>query len=559
MKNMKTMMRNTTMLSSSFSRCSLLASVAMLAACSSAAAGDNGASDTSEGAQTSCTTGIMLPDAAVEGYVVSDPVAPKKSLGISLGVLDERAPTSIDPPAMLAYDDASGLARKGYEFHAKRGERFSMDSFTSQSVGFEVFGPIQTCHAPATDAPASFEGIHGWRAPADGTYLVVPAHSLYRETSGAIHPYPQPEASYPGVLAIRRLLADDTPAGHAFVESTPLPLYGASAVAVRTLAGETKPALLMIGTKLPATNGGAAQVPSLVVVRQHAEPLYVPQCKEGLGGITAGDFDGDGATDVLSGTNLFKGNADGTFTCEPSGLVVYGGTVMGPVDVDGDGAMDVLSVEFNGGGSSTTTTVWVTPYFRRGAAFVSGANRRLDVPFGTTFDGTRSAFLDVTGDGKPEIVASMIDPAVASNPAVAAEDKMKVLAFAVPTYVPQDATPQAIGAPSLALVRVTAITSLTPHPYEIDNRGPRLFDADGDGLRDQVLPRTTYSYAGFGLAYGAPAPAGGFRLPWDVPSMNNFGSQVIVEHLDYDGDGCEDVLVAGYGMRLFRGVRCIPH
>lgn len=101
--------------------------------------------------------------------------------------------------------------------------------------------------------------------------------------------------------------------------------------------------------------------------------------------------------------------------------------------------------------------------------------------------------------------------------------------------------------------------SLTPHPYEVGNRGPRLFDVDGDGLADQLLPRTTYSYSGFGLAYGAASPAGTFRLPWDVASTNNFGSQVFLEHLDYDGDGCEDVLVVGYGMRLFRGVRCLHH
>ena len=536
----------------------ILVSVAMLAACSSAA-DDGSTTDTSEGAQTSCTAGIVLPDVSVEGYVVNDPVAPKKSLGVSLGVLDERAPTSIDPPSMLGYSDAAGLTRKGYELHATRGERFSIDAFTSQGVSFEVFGPIQTCHAASTDAPASFEGVHGWRAPADGTYLVTTAHTIYRESDGTLHPYPSPQASYSGVLAIRRLLADDTPAGHAFVESSPLPLYGATDAAVRTLAGETRPSLLMIGTKLPATNGGAAQVPSLVVVRQHTAPLYVPQCTEGLGGITAGDFDGDGRTDVLSGTNLFRGRADGSFTCEPSGLTVYGGTIMGPIDIDGDGAMDVLSVEFNGGGSSTTTTVWVTPYFRRGAVFVSGANRRLDVPFATTFDGTRSAFVDVTGDGKPEIVASMIDPVGAANPATPPDAKLKVLAFATPSLAPSDAAPAAVGAPSLVLQRVVAMPSLTPHPYEVGNRGPRLFDVDGDGLADQLLPRTTYSYSGFGLAYGAASPAGTFRLPWDVASTNNFGSQVFLEHLDYDGDGCEDVLVVGYGMRLFRGVRCLHH
>ena len=528
----------------------------LLAACS-APAGDVGSSDTSEGAQTSCTNGVIdLPDVAVQGYVVTTPVAPKKSAVVSLGTLDERAPTPIDPPTMVAYSDAGGLTRKGYEFVAKRGERFSVNSFTSQSVSFEVFGPVQTCHAATTDAPASFEGINGWRAPADGTYVLTIASSPYRETDGTIHPYPNPPASYPGVLAVRRLLSDDTPAGHAFVESAPLPLYGVSDVAVRTLAGETKPSLLMIGTKLPATNGGPAQVPSLVVVRQGAAPLYVPQCKEGLGGITAGDFDGDGLTDVLSGTNLFLGKADGSFACEASGLVVYDGKVMGPIDIDGDGAMDVLSVSFNGGGSSTSTTVWATPFFRRGAAFVSGANRRIDVPLGTTFSGTRATFLDVTGDGKPEIVASMIDP---SNPATSPDDKMKVVAFAAPTFAPEDKTPPPIGSASLALVQVTMVSALAPDPFEVGNRGPRLFDADGDGLRDRILPRVTYSYSGFGVAYGAAAPAGTFRLPWDVPSTNNFGDQPILEHLDYDGDGCEDVLVAGYGMRLFRGVRCAGH
>jgi hypothetical protein len=548
------------MLSSRLTRFSLFAVVALLAACSSSAADDAGAgTDTSEGAQTSCETGIVLPDVAVEGYVVSDPVAAQKSMGTVLGVLDERAPTSIDPPAMIAYSPATGLQRKGYTFAAKRGERFSIDSFTSQSTSFTVYGPVQSCHAAATDAPAPFEGIDGWRAPADGTYFVTSSNSIYRDSDGTLHPYPSPQASYPGVLAIRRLLADDTPAGHAFVESAPLPMYGVSDVAVRKLAGETTPALLMIGTKLPATNGGAAQVPSLVVVRRGAPPLYVPQCREGIGEIVAGDFDGDGHTDVLSGTNLFKGQAGGGFTCEPSGLVVYGGTVMGPVDIDGDGAQDVVVVSFNGGGSSTTTTVWATPYFRRGAAFASGANRRIDVPLGTTFDGTRSAFLDVTGDGKPEIVASLSDP---MSPAATPDAKMKVVAFALPAYVAaQDASPPPLGGASLPLVQVATVASLTPHPFEVDNRGPRLFDADGDGARDQILPRTMYSYSGFGLAYGvpAPAPAGTFRTAWDVPSMNNFGDHPIIEHLDYDGDGCEDVLVVGYGMRLFRGVRCVQH
>ncbi|MDB4939454.1 MAG: hypothetical protein JWP87_6426 [Labilithrix sp.] len=545
---------------SSLTRLSLFGILATVAACSSSA--DDGASptsETSEGAQTSCETGIVLPDVAVEGYVVNIPTPPppQKSLGIVLGTLDERAPTSIDPPAMLSYDPVTGLSRKGYTFQAKRGERFSIGSFTSQSTSFVVYGPVQTCHAAATDSPAQFEGMNGWRAPADGTYFVTSSNTIYRDTDGTLHPYPNPQASYPGVLAIRRLLADDTPAGHAFVESAPLPMYGVSDVAVQKLAGETKPALLMIGTRLPATNGGPAQVPSLVVVRRGAAPLYVPQCKEGLGNIVAGDFDGDGLTDVLSGTNLFKGTAGGGFTCEPSGLVVYSGKVMGPVDIDGDGAKDVIVVSFNGGGSSTTTTVWATPYFRRGATFVSGANRRLDVPLATTFDGTRSAFVDVTGDGKPEIVASMIDP---TSTAVAQEDKMKVIAFATPVYsAAQDATLPPLGAPSLPLVQATMLPALTPPALEVDNRGPRLFDADGDGVRDRILPRTTYSYSGFGLAYGAPlpAPAGTFRSPWDVSSMNNFGDHAIIEHLDYDGDGCEDVLVVGYGMRLFRGVRCV--
>jgi hypothetical protein len=551
------------MRSTSFShvhRLSLFAVVATLAACSSSAADDAGAaSETSEGAQTSCETGIVLPDVRVDGYVVDAPMPAQKSLGIVLGVLDERAPTSIDPPAMLAYTPATGLSRKGYTFEAKRGERFSIDSFTSQGTHFEVYGPVQSCHAAATDAPAPFEGIDGWRAPADGTYFVATANVLYKESDGTLHPYPDPQASYPGVLAIRRLLADDTPVGHAFVESAPLPMYGVSDVAVRTLAGETKPTLLMLGTKLPETNGGPAQVPSLVVVRQGQSPVYVPQCKEGLGNLVAGDFDGDGHTDVLAGTNLFKGKADGTFACEPSGLVVYGGTVMGPIDIDGDGAKDVLVVEFNGGGSSTTTTVWATPYFRRGATFATGANRGIDVPFGTTFDGTRSGFLDVTGDGKPEIVASMSDP---SSTATTPEGKMKVVAFATPTFVAaQDVTPPAFGGPSLPLVQVTTVASLTPAPFEVDNRGARLFDADGDGVRDQILPRTTYSYSGFGIAYGvpSPAPAGTFRTPWDVPSTKNFGDRRIIEHLDYDGDGCEDVLMVGFGMRLFRGVRCVQH
>ncbi len=45
-------------------------------------------------------------------------------------------------------------------------------------------------------------------------------------------------------------MTDATPAGHAFVEQTPFPMYGVSDVAVRKLAGDTKTTLLMIGTRL---------------------------------------------------------------------------------------------------------------------------------------------------------------------------------------------------------------------------------------------------------------------------------------------------------------------
>lgn len=552
-------MKTTPMFQSSLPHLPLFTILVAASACGSAPSDDTFANgETSESAQTSCDTGIVLPDLFVEGYVSETPAlaSSTKSVGIVLGTLDERAPTSIDPPSMISYDPLTGLKIKGYTFAAKRGERFSVGSFTSQRMSYHVYGPIDACEAPATDPPATFEGIDGWRAPADGTYFVASSHTVYRDTGGTLSLNPYPKPSYPGLLAIRRLRVDDTPVGHAFVESSPLPMYNVTDASVQRLAGEDKPVLLLLGKKLPETNGGPAQVPSLVVVRQGAKPLYVAQCAEGLRDIVAGDFNGDGRTDVLSGRNLFKGTDGGGFACEPSGFVTYGDRVMGPVDIDHDGANDVLVVGFGGVAEGTTTSVWATPHFHRGTTFVSGAPREIDLPLQRTFEPTRATFLDVTGDGQKEIVVAMIDP---TSTATSADDKLKVMAFSVPTYSPEDATPPSFDSPALPLKQALMLPELTPPALEIGNRGARLFDADGDGVRDRILPRTTYSYSGFGLAYGAPAPEGAFHLPWDVPSEENLGNGKIVEHLDYDGDGCEDVILANYGMRLFRGVRCIVH
>jgi hypothetical protein len=522
----------------------------VLFAAGCAASGDDAATG-AESAEVACNGGIALPDVTAPGDA-----AAKKHTGVSLGELDERSPTELDPSQMASYTDAAGLRHQGWTFRAKRGERFAVDYRTTSSTHWVVYGPVEGCAAGATDAPASFEGINGWRARRDGTYFVTTDNGLATGADGKLEPQPNPQPSHArDLLAMRRLLADDTPAGHAFVPGRTWDIDKRD-VRIATVSGEPKPVIFVTGYHLeddpqdPANQYARKNVSTLLVLRRNADgterdPLWVAPCNGDLGSIVTGDFTGDGRTDVVSGSNLFVGQADGSYACEAMNLIVYSSRIIGPIDVDGDGQLDFLGLQSGG------ANVRVQPIFRRGGTFVAGAYRYGTLPAGWQVeDPLHAALVDVTGDGRPEFVVGAHDSA---NPST-----RSVFAAAAPTLSPEDAKPS----PSSLLLDFGAIANdeLRPDPMGLDNHGSTLFDADGDGIQDRLVAgHNLYTRSGFNLAYGKPD--GTFLLPWEFTtgSFGDAGNESQIDHLDYDGDGCEDVLLANGNIAIFRGVRCKGH
>jgi hypothetical protein len=488
----------------------------------------------------------------VYGYVTGNPVPAQKHIGTVIDVLSERSPVDFDYATSATYNPSSGVTQAGWTIHAQKNERFA---YTVTRGGFifnmrlRVYGPIHDCQGAST-GEASLNAERGtWTAPDDGDYFVAPYYGLWRTVEGQIRLVDFSSSPLPSAAdtraSFRRLLPDGTFAGHTLVEtSAGWHFYDVQDALITQLNGTT--AIVAAGTYLVGQYSPTKE-PRLVIARPGAldSPieLAAPQL---TGALVVADFTNDGLTDILWGRNLYVAQNDGSFT--PSSLQYTNyedNRAVVAADMDGDGWQDILFVQIKAG-----FAFYATPYFRRGAAFVPGVLRVAMSPITPSFsEPAHAGLVDVTGNGEPELVIGIRGPQGPSP-------SERILAYQLPHWVDADGAANPASQPSIQLVEVAASPARLPSFFELDRTGPRLTDLDGDGIADWFgAARFQWSQEVLYLFYGNAQ--GGIDLPWEYVSASQLGSDSpVVDHGDFDGDGCVDVLVGGAGLSLFRGVRC---
>ncbi|MGE3972541.1 MAG: PASTA domain-containing protein [Porticoccaceae bacterium] len=236
------------------------------------------------------------------------------------------------------------------------------------------------------------------------------------------------------------------------------------------------------------TGEGTAGVANASPAQNHA-PLAV-------------DLDGDGVVEIVSGSDVWKQDADGAWSLhwqterEPATLAV--------ADLDGDGLAEVVHIRYENAVNSPHSGILI---YRHDGSLL----RR--IPY-TGWRLSHLSIADVDGDGVPEILAAADGRLEAIRP-----DGTRLWTHVVPEFEP----PVGGGAPSYPSIA---------QALRVRNGNINVYDLDGDGVVEVLLA----SIAGVEIVDGrsGASKARVFHYGWDA--------RPLVHVLDIDGDGHTELL-----------------
>jgi hypothetical protein len=497
---------------------------------------------------TECTEGIELPPAEVRGPLPVPP--PLRAVGHPIGVYDERSPAVYSPSDFVSLDVAAGrVDRHGWLLDAKEGEKLTIERRYAppfrddENVDLIVYGPIEGCAAPVVAAVAGYrlgtsDDIE-WTAPKSGTYFVGPDYGVFEQDH---HTVRVPTHGGPYTVSIRRLGPDGIPVLHHLERIPPSDIVGgpkAGTIGDAVFSdfdgdgdldivvwGETIDPIHFDHTSkvwvLERTASGFAQ--------KAVSPTPLTEnnsVKQGVSRTEVADFTGDGRLDVLvPGVwyELHEQQPDGSLVARWEKTIrLYNNVALGAVDVDGDGDFDAVETELDIRGG------WFHVGDNDGQGHLTAlAPIRFDVPDDKNRFAINVAYVDVTGDGRPELVMERLRN----------DGTSWYGAFSLPDFTQVE--------PQIALEDI-----------DFGRKSPRHIDVDGDGRIDDLRGFIDLSTVGsVSLAYGLDD--GTVGTPWLYHGDGDTNtSYPTVDLGDIDEDGCADVLLAPGGhISVFRGVNC---
>lgn len=268
----------------------------------------------------------------------------------------------------------------------------------------------------------------------------------------------------------------------------------------------------------------SAEEPKLRFSRQLLTDLYY------CDGINTADINADGVMDIIAGPFWYIGPDFSTAYpfYEPAPLppetTPSNSMFSFPYDFNGDGWTDILVL----GRHRFHSAYW---YENPGPAAAMNPSARWKRHFAMhRVAGESPAFIDVDGDGRPEVVSFL-----GHSP----DDELKQLGW----YSPDWSNPTAAW-------RFLPVTEREPFPHNYHGMG--VGDINGDGRLDLVLTEGWWEQPPRDTAPGTRWKKHPFVLSTDVG-----GAQILV--YDINGDGLNDVFTAknahGWGLSWFEQVR----